>query len=346
MTELPRVFAPSFPLRSIYDRHAPRRVLVTGGAGFLGSNLCERLLGAGHAVICLDNLLTGRLENIAHLRSNPQFAFIEHDVINPFEIDGRIERIYNLACPASPPKYQRDPIHTFQTSVLGAMNALELARRKNARILQASTSEVYGDPEISPQSESYRGQVNTFGPRACYDEGKRAAETLFHDHFRVYGTDIRIIRIFNTYGPRMDPQDGRVVSNFVTQALQDAPMTLYGKGQQTRSLCYVDDLLDGMEALMESREIGPSPVNIGNPVEFSVAQIAHLVAKMTKTRAQLVHRPLPIDDPQQRRPDITRARTLLGWEPKVKLAQGLEPTIAYFRGQLDGQIAQPGAVFA
>ena len=339
MSNVSRIFAPYFPLRSRQPLHPPRtnalRVLVTGGAGFLGSNLCERLLRAGHRVICLDNLQTGRLENIAHLRPHPGFVFLNHDVIEPFEIDGRLERIYNLACPASPPKYQIDPIHTFQTSVIGAMNVLELARSKGARILQASTSEVYGDPEISPQSESYRGQVNTFGPRACYDEGKRAAETLFHDHFHAYGTDIRIMRIFNTYGPRMDPDDGRVVSNFVMQALQDRPITLYGGGLQTRSLCYVDDLLDGMQALMDSDSIGPAPVNLGNPVEFSVAQIALLIREMTGSRSELIHCDLPVDDPRQRRPDISRARNGLGWEPQVELAAGLVPTIAYFRAQIE-----------
>ncbi|MBN2739738.1 MAG: SDR family oxidoreductase [Rhodobacteraceae bacterium] len=346
MTDVPRIFAPYFPVRSKQDRSKHHRILITGGAGFLGSNLCERLLAAGHRVICLDNLLTGRLENIAHLRTHPNFAFVKHDVIVPFDIDGRLERIYNLACPASPPKYQLDPIHTFQTSVIGAMNVLELARRKGARILQASTSEVYGDPEISPQPESYRGQVNTFGPRACYDEGKRAAETLFHDHFHAHGTDIRIMRIFNTYGPRMDPNDGRVVSNFVMQALQGVPITLYGAGLQTRSLCYVDDLLDGMQALMENNDIGPAPVNLGNPVEFSVAQIAQVVCEMTGSRSKLIHCDLPVDDPRQRRPDITRARTLLNWQPKVDLRTGLVPTIAYFQSQLLGQPAAQEAAFA
>jgi UDP-glucuronate decarboxylase len=346
MSDVPRIFAPYFPVRSRQDRSKQHRILITGGAGFLGSNQCERLLAAGHRGICLDNLLPGRLENIAHLRRHPDFAFVKHDVIVPFEIDGCIERIYNLACPASPPKYQLDPIHTFQTSVIGAMNVLTLARRKGARILQASTSEVYGAPEITPQPESYRGQVNTFGPRACYDEGKRAAETLFHDHYHAYGTDIRIMRIFNTYGPRMDPNDGRVVSNFVMQALQGVPITLYGAGEQTRSLCYVDDLLEGMQALMESDKIGAAPVNLGNPVEFSVAQIAQVICEMTGSKSKLVHCDLPVDDPRQRRPDITRAQSLLHWQPKVDLRAGLVPTIAYFQSQILGQTAGPEAVFA
>ncbi|WP_038144471.1 UDP-glucuronic acid decarboxylase family protein [Thioclava atlantica] len=313
------------------------RCLVTGGAGFLGSHLCDRLIEQGHQVICLDNLQTGRRRNIAHLERHPRFSFVEHDVIVPFSHSGPLDRIYNLACPASPPKYQRDPINTFQICILGAFNMLALADRKGARILQASTSEVYGDPDISPQPEEYRGVVNTVGPRSCYDEGKRAAETLFHDYHLTHGTDIRIARIFNTYGPRMAPDDGRVVSNFVTQAISGLPITIYGDGMQTRSLCYVDDLLAGMIALMESETVGPRPVNLGNPGEYTVAAIARIVREICGAQSPIIHKPLPIDDPLQRCPDITRAGVTLGWAPKVALRAGLLPTITYFRDAVLGQ---------
>lgn len=309
-------------------------ILVTGGAGFIGSNLCDRLIARGDRVICIDNLDTGRSENIAHLLVHPNFAFFLHDIIEPFEIEGRVTQIYNLACPASPPKYQRDPVHTFKTSVLGALHLLELARAKGARILQSSTSEVYGDPDVALQSESYRGLVNTVGPRACYDEGKRAAETLFHDVHHRDRVDIRIARIFNTYGPRMDPEDGRVVSNFVVQALTGQPLTIYGDGMQTRSFCYIEDMLDGLMALMETDTAGFDPVNLGNPGEFTMRELATLVQDLTGSRMPTVFHDLPRDDPRHRCPDITRAQRLLGWSPKVALREGLVPTIAYFRDEV------------
>lgn len=334
-----RIYTPDFggvPKASL-SAHKGRTVLIAGGAGFIGSNLSRRLIARGDRVICLDNLETGRSENIASLLAHPRFSFILHDVVTPFRLNGTINQIYNLACPASPPKYQKDPIHTFKTCILGGLNLLELAREKNARILQSSTSEVYGDPDCLLQSEEYRGRVNTVGPRSCYDEGKRAAETLFYETNRQQGVDVRIARIFNTYGPRMDPGDGRVVSNFVVQALSGVPITIYGEGQQTRSFCYIDDLLDGLMALMEA-DVNLStvndPVNIGNPGEFTMRELAQLVLEMTASKSSLTYCDLPADDPRQRRPDISRAGRLLDWAPKVSLIEGLVPTIAYFRGEL------------
>ncbi|WP_372839279.1 UDP-glucuronic acid decarboxylase family protein [Phaeovulum sp.] len=307
-----------------------KSVLVAGGAGFLGSHICARLIAAGRRVICVDNLLTGSLRNVSELANNPHFCFHLHDVINPLTIGEPISEIYNLACPASPEKYQRDPLHTFQTSVRGAENLLMLAQTKGARILQASTSEVYGDPEISPQPESYRGAVNTFGPRACYDEGKRAAETLFYEYSAFGGIEARVARIFNTYGPQMAHDDGRVVSNFIVQALMGRPITVYGDGSQTRSFCYVDDLVEGLMALMASPPDCRGPMNLGNPVEFSVRELAEKVLAKTGSRSAIVFRTLPTDDPRQRRPDISRAREKLGFDPKVGLDAGLDATIAYF----------------
>ena len=307
------------------------RILITGGAGFLGSHLCERLLNEGNEVICLDNYFTGRKRNIAHLLSNPYFELVRHDVTEPFRFE--VDRIYNLACPASPPHYQHNPIKTTKTSVLGAIHTLGLAKRIGARAFQASTSEVYGDPEVHPQPESYKGSVNPIGIRACYDEGKRCAETLFFDYHRQNGVDIRVVRIFNTYGPRMLPNDGRVVSNFIVQALKGEDLTIYGDGTQTRSFCYVDDLIDGFIRLMEKDGI-TGPVNIGNPGEFTMLELAELVLKKVGGKSRLSFLPLPGDDPKQRRPDITLARTELGWEPKVSLDDGLDHTIAYFRNLL------------
>lgn len=309
---------------------AVKRVLVAGGAGFLGSHLCERLVRSGVSVICVDNLLTGSLDNVAHLTQSGRFTFRLHDVIEPLWIDGPIDEIYNLACPASPPKYQKDPFHTFKTSVMGAMNLLELAKAKKARILQASTSEVYGDPEISPQPENYRGCVNTVGPRACYDEGKRAAETLFYEYGRQFGLRTKIARIFNTYGPRMSRDDGRVVSNFIVQALTGQDITVFGAGEQTRSFCYVDDLVDGLIRLMASPEALREPVNLGNPSEFTVRELATIILAKTGSRSRIVFRDLPVDDPRQRRPDIGQARERLAWSPNVPLDSGLELTIAHF----------------
>ena len=303
------------------------RTLVTGGAGFLGSHLCDKLLGQGHEVICLDNLFTGSKANIAHLMGNPQFEFVRHDVIDHFKFE--VDRIYNLACPASPPHYQYNPIKTTKTSVMGAINCLGLAKRVNARVFQASTSEVYGDPEVHPQREDYWGNVNPIGPRSCYDEGKRCAETLFFDYYRQHGLPIKVARIFNTYGPRMHPNDGRVVSNFIVQALKGEPITVYGDGTQTRSFCYVDDLIEGFVRLMESDTIGP--INLGNPGEFTMLELAEEVLKLTRSKSKIVHKPLPADDPKQRRPDITLAKKHLKWEPKVPLAEGLKKTIAYFK---------------
>lgn len=314
--------------------HTPRRVLIAGGAGFLGSQLCDRHIVMGDRVICLDSLVTGRLRNIAHLLDNPRFDFVQQDVIDPVDSPEPVELIYNLACPASPDKYQIDPVHTFKTCVYGGINLLELARKHDARILQASTSEVYGDPHISPQPESYWGHVNSFGPRSCYDEGKRAVETLFHDYHDRHGVDTRIARIFNSYGPRMDPGDGRVVSNFVTQALRGDDITIYGEGSQTRSFCYSNDMINGLVALMESPDAASIPVNIGNPNEFTILELAQLVLGMTGSRAKLVFLPLPVDDPRQRRPDITRARDILGWQPEVMLRDGLASTLSYFRAEL------------
>lgn len=303
------------------------RILITGGAGFLGSHLCDRLIEQGHEVICLDNFFTGRKANIQHLIGNPSFELVRHDVIDPFKFE--VDRIYNLACPASPPHYQYNPIKTMKTSVVGAINCLGLAKRVKARVFQASTSEVYGDPSIHPQPESYWGHVNPIGLRSCYDEGKRAAETLFFDYHRENGVDIRVIRIFNTYGPRMLPDDGRVVSNFIVQALQGKDLTVYGEGSQTRSFCYVDDLVDGFMRFMEQEKI-VGPMNLGNPGEFTMLQLAELVIKKVGGKSKITHLPLPSDDPKQRKPDITLAKETLGWEPKVPLEQGIEKTIAYF----------------
>ena len=307
------------------------RILVTGGAGFLGSHLCERLLAEGHEVICLDNFYTGRKINIAHLLGNPSFELMRHDVIDPFKAE--VDQIYNLACPASPPHYQFNPIKTTKTSVMGAINVLGLAKRVKARVFQASTSEVYGDPEVHPQPESYRGSVNPIGPRACYDEGKRCAETLFFDYHRENKVDIRVVRIFNTYGPRMLANDGRVVSNFIVQALQGHDITVYGDGTQTRSFCYVDDLIEGFVRLMNTEGI-TGPVNIGNPGEFTMLELAEKVLTLVGGKSKIVHRPLPQDDPLQRQPDISLARAKLGWEPTIPLEEGLRRTIAYFRKSL------------
>ncbi len=305
------------------------RVLVTGGAGFLGSHLCERLLNEGNEVICVDNLFTGSKDNIRHLMDNPYFEFMRHDITQPLYVEA--DRIYNLACPASPPHYQYDPIKTAKTSVYGAMNLLGLAKRTHARILQASTSEVYGDPQIHPQPESYRGNVNPIGIRSCYDEGKRMAETLFFDYHRQHGVDIKVIRIFNTYGPRMNPEDGRVVSNFIVQALKGEDITIYGDGNQTRSFCYVDDLIDGMVRMMNSRDGFTGPVNLGNPGEFTMKQLAQMVIELTGSSSKLVYMPLPSDDPTQRKPVIDLAERELSWKPAIKLEDGLKKTIEFFR---------------
>ena len=314
-------------------KYARKRVLVTGGAGFLGSHLCERLLADGHDVLCVDNFYTGSKENIAHLLGNPYFELIRHDVTFPLYLE--VDEIFNLACPASPVHYQRDPVQTTKTSVHGAINMLGLAKRVGAKIFQASTSEVYGDPEVHPQTEDYRGSVNTIGPRACYDEGKRCAETLFFDYHRQHRLRIKVARIFNTYGPRMHPDDGRVVSNFIVQALEGRPITIYGDGGQTRSFCFVDDLIEGFIRLMNSSDEVTGPVNLGNPREMTIRELAELVIAQTGSRSELVVRPLPADDPMQRQPNIARARALLDWEPKVTLESGLARTIAYFRSRLE-----------
>ncbi len=308
------------------------RVLVTGGAGFLGSHLCDRLLLDGNDVVCVDNLFTGSKDNIRHLLGNPYFEFIRHDVIQPIYIE--CDQIYNLACPASPKWYQKDPIYTFQTSVYGSMNCLGLAKRTGARVLQASTSEIYGDPNIHPQPESYWGNVNTIGIRSCYDEGKRAAETLFFDYHRKHNVDIKVMRIFNTYGPRMDIGDGRVVSNFIVQALQNKDITIYGEGNQTRSFCYVDDLIEGMVRLMNSKDDFTGPVNIGNPGEFTIKELAEMVLELTDSKSKIIYEPLPSDDPTQRKPLIELAKKELDWEPKILLQEGLKKTIEYFRKEL------------
>ena len=305
-----------------------KRILVTGGAGFLGSHLCERLLADGHDVICVDNFFTGTKDNIAHLLDNPYFELLRHDITFPLYVE--VDEIYNLACPASPIHYQFDPVQTTKTSVHGAINMLGLAKRVKAKIFQASTSEVYGDPAIHPQPEHYWGNVNPIGPRSCYDEGKRCAETLFFDYRRQHGLCIKVARIFNTYGPRMHPNDGRVVSNFIVQALRNQPITLYGDGSQTRSFCYVDDLIEGFVRLMDSPDDLAGPLNLGNPGEFTMIELAEAVKALTGSRSDLVHAPLPQDDPRQRQPDIALARDLLGWEPTVELEDGLKPTIAYF----------------
>ncbi len=308
------------------------RILVTGGAGFLGSHLCDRLLKDGNDVICLDNFFTGRKSNIAHLHGRPDFELVRHDVIDPFKFE--VDQIYNLACPASPPHYQFNPIKTTKTSVMGAINVLGLAKRVHARVFQASTSEVYGDPAIHPQPESYWGNVNPIGKRSCYDEGKRVAETLFFDYHRENKVDIRIVRIFNTYGPRMHPNDGRVVSNFIVQALKGEDLTIYGDGLQTRSFCYVDDLIEGFVRLMNQTET-VGPINIGNPGEFTMLQLAELTLKLVGGKSKIVHRPLPSDDPKQRRPDITLAQKYLNnWAPTVQLEEGLQRTITYFKTQV------------
>ncbi|MGE0080524.1 MAG: UDP-glucuronic acid decarboxylase family protein [Thiohalomonadaceae bacterium] len=308
------------------------RALVTGGAGFLGRHLCERLLASGHEVLCLDNLLTGTQENIEAFVDHPRFRFVQHDVCRTYDME--VDRIYNLACPASPVHYQRDALHTLRTSVLGAMHALELGRRHGARVLQASTSEVYGDPLQHPQSEAYWGHVNPVGTRACYDEGKRCAETLCFDYRRQYGVPVKVVRIFNTYGPFMQHDDGRVVSNFIVQALRNEPITIYGSGEQTRAFCYVDDLVDGLVRMMESAEHVTGPINLGNPGEFTVAELAERVRDMVGSRSPISYRPLPSDDPRQRRPDITEARQQLGWEPRTPLQEGLARTIAWFEQRL------------
>lgn len=303
------------------------RCLVTGGAGFLGSHLCERLLDEGHEVLCLDNYFTGRIGNISHLRKNERFELIRHDVIEPILLE--VDRIFNLACPASPVHYQHNPVKTIKTSVMGAINMLGLAKRVNARILQASTSEIYGDPVIHPQTEDYFGNVNPIGIRSCYDEGKRVAETLFMDYHRQNNVDIRIIRIFNTYGPRMLADDGRVVSNFIVQALRNEPLTIYGDGLQTRSFCYVDDLISGMMKMMENEQCA-GPINLGNPSEFTMLELANEIKTLTGSQSEIVFRPLPGDDPKKRRPDISLAKRVLHWEPTISLREGLQKTIAYF----------------
>ncbi|MEQ1709252.1 MAG: UDP-glucuronic acid decarboxylase family protein [Terricaulis sp.] len=309
-----------------------RRILVTGGSGFLGSHLCDRLVARGDDVICVDNLFTGRKRNVAHLLDKPNFEFTRHDVTFPLYVE--VDQIYNLACPASPVHYQHDPVQTTKTSVHGAINMLGLAKRLRARIFQASTSEVYGDPSVHPQPEEYWGNVNPIGSRSCYDEGKRCAETLFFDYYRQHKLDIRVARIFNTYGPRMHPNDGRVVSNFIVQALKGEDITLYGDGQQTRSFCYVDDLIEAFITFMDKPGDLPGPINLGNPSEFTILQLAEAVIDLTRAKSKLVFHPLPSDDPKQRQPDIAKAREVLGWEPKVQLREGLEKTIAYFDGLL------------
>jgi UDP-glucuronate decarboxylase len=306
-----------------------KRVMVTGGAGFLGSHLIDRLLDAGHEVLCVDNLFTGTRENLSHLHGNPQFEFMRHDITFPLFVE--VDEIYNLACPASPIHYQHDPVQTTKTSVHGAINMLGLAKRLRCKILQASTSEVYGDPSVHPQTEAYWGHVNPIGPRSCYDEGKRCAETLFFDYHRQHGLEIKVARIFNTYGPRMHPADGRVVSNFIMQALAGEPITIYGEGSQTRSFCYVDDLIAGLMSLMETGPEVTGPINIGNPVEFTVRQLAEKVIELTGSGSKIIQEPLPQDDPQQRQPDISKAKRDLNWQPSVPLEEGLVRTIEYFR---------------
>ena len=306
-----------------------KRILVTGGAGFLGSHLCDRLVAMGHDVICVDNFFTSQKSNVAHLLAQPNFELLRHDIIHPLWLE--VDEIYNLACPAAPGHYQYNPIKTMKTSVMGAINVLGMAKRCRAKVLQASTSEVYGDPEVHPQPESYRGSVNPIGPRACYDEGKRAAETLFMDYHRANRVNVRIVRIFNTYGPRMHPYDGRVVSNFIRQALCGEPITIFGSGGQTRSFCYRDDLIEGMIRMMNGPDDFVGPVNIGNPGEFTIRQLAELTLELSGSKSQLIEKPLPVDDPERRRPDITLAKQKLDWEPKVPLREGLAKTIDWFR---------------
>ncbi|WP_321491141.1 UDP-glucuronic acid decarboxylase family protein [uncultured Hyphomonas sp.] len=312
--------------------HYAPRILVTGGAGFIGSFLCERLLESGAEVLCVDNFFTGRRTNVAHLLDNPRFEIMRHDVTFPLFVE--VDQIYNLACPASPIHYQFDPVQTTKTSVHGAINMLGLAKRTRAKILQASTSEVYGDPEMHPQREEYWGNVNPIGLRSCYDEGKRCAETLFFDYHRQHNVKIKVARIFNTYGPRMHPNDGRVVSNFIVQALRGEDITLYGDGQQTRSFCFVSDLVDGLIRLMNSEDDVTGPINLGNPGEFTMRQLAEAVLELTGSTSQIVNRPLPSDDPRQRQPDISKAKAALNWEPTIPLAEGLKPTIEYFRNEI------------
>ena len=313
-----------------------KKVLVTGGAGFLGSHLCEALLERGCDVLCVDNFFTGSKANIVHLLDNPYFELLRHDITFPIYVE--VDEIYNLACPASPIHYQFDPVQTTKTCVHGAINMLGLAKRVKARILQASTSEVYGDPAVHPQTEDYWGNVNPIGPRSCYDEGKRCAETLFYDYHRQHALDIRVARIFNTYGPRMHPNDGRVVSNFIVQALKGEPITVFGEGQQTRSFCYVTDMVDGLVALMDAPDGSTGPVNLGNPVETPILEIANLIVSKTNSKSEIVFRPLPEDDPQQRQPDISLARSKLGWEPQVALDAGLDQAIGYFKTLLAGSL--------
>ncbi|OED43391.1 NAD-dependent dehydratase [Chromatiales bacterium (ex Bugula neritina AB1)] len=315
-----------------YGYSARKRVLITGGAGFLGSHLTEKLLDSGHEVICADSLFTGTKDNLATFRDNPNFEFIRHDVTDPLQVE--VDEIYNLACPASPIHYQHNPIHTVKTSVLGAINMLLLAKHLQCKILQASTSEVYGDPTVHPQKENYWGNVNPIGPRSCYDEGKRCAETLFYDYHRQENIRIKLVRIFNTYGPRMHPGDGRVVSNFIMQALRNEPITIYGEGQQTRSFCYVENLIDGFIKFMDLDSDETGPINLGNPNEFTILQLAESVIRLTNSRSELVFKPLPTDDPQQRQPDISKARETLGWEPTIQLEEGLSRTISYFETKL------------
>jgi UDP-glucuronate decarboxylase len=319
------------------EYNTQKRVLVTGGAGFVGSHLCERLLAQGHEVLCVDNFFTGARRNVAHLLDDPRFELMRHDVTFPLYVE--VDQVYNLACPASPVHYQHDPVQTTKTSVNGAINMLGLAKRLRARILQASTSEVYGDPAVHPQAESYWGHVNPVGVRSCYDEGKRCAETLFFDYHRQHRVDIRVARIFNTYGPRMHPKDGRVVSNFIVQALRGEPITVYGEGLQTRSFCFVDDLVDGLQRFMDAEPGLPGPVNIGNPMEFTVRELATMVIRLTGSSSKLSFAPLPSDDPLQRKPDISLANRVLGWQPRVQLEEGLHRTIAYFDTLLSSEQA-------
>jgi len=305
-----------------------KNILITGGVGFIGSNICERLLNDGNNIICVDNLYTSNIQNIEHLLEHSRFKFIKHDIIEPLKIDENIDQIYNFACPASPPKYQLDPIYTLKVNFICIINLLELAKEKNATILQSSTSEIYGEPEITPQNENYRGNVNTIGIRSCYDEGKRIAETLMMDYHKKYNVDIRIVRIFNTYGPRMDKNDGRVVSNFINQALNNENITLYGEGNQTRSFCYIDDQINGLIKLMNSDYI--YPVNIGNPQELTVKELANIIVELTESKSQITYEPLPLDDPTNRKPDITLAKQILNWEPVYNLKSGIIKTIDYF----------------
>ena len=324
--------------------HGHKRIMVTGGTGFLGSFLCERLLREGNDVLCVDNYYTGSRDNVLHLLDDPRFEILRHDITFPLYVE--VDEIYNLACPASPVHYQVDPVQTVKTNVHGAINMLGLAKRTKAKIFQASTSEVYGDPAVHPQPEEYRGSVNPIGPRACYDEGKRCAETLFFDYHRQYGVEIRVARIFNTYGPRMQTHDGRVVSNFIVQALRNEPITIFGNGTQTRSFCYVDDLIEGFIRLMGAPAGVTGPINLGNPGEFQVRELAEMVIEMTGSKSGIVFKPLPVDDPTQRKPDISRASQELGWQPTVSLREGLERTIAYFEWKLSGKARNvPGAKF-